>query len=427
MRAPALASSAATSAAARAARHHQGMKLLLPFAASLVMMSCAPELERCNSDGECGVHACVLGACVAAASADRAGRADAPDVVPDVPAGATDVDDADDTPGGVDDGAPGADCEVRTAFVDADGDGFTAGAATVCAGATLPDGFLEAARAPPMHVVEPVGVEVIDGLWTVGSAGLTLVAGTTGTLRLSRFACAGLPPTTVTGIEVHLRLVTFGAATVTVSAAVEGGTEVREQTVVADGVTAVLGSDNDLFGAFVDPATLCDGSFAIILTVTSADGAAIEVQPSVLVHGPGDDCDDNDPDRFSAALLRDDADGDGFAAGEARGACVGLSLPADKRLRDRDCDDLDVEAFPDQPLRFGRPRAAGGFDFNCNTVEERDVESVRHITSCFRNNRGACRQNHTFVTPSCGTAFRYADRCTNACNRHFIDLFQTCR
>ncbi len=67
------------------------------------------------------------------------------------------------------------------------------------------------------------------------------------------------------------------------------------------------------------------------------------------------------------------------------GFCVGRNcdLDGDGQLRDdadcggNDCDDADARAFLGQTDFFDTPRASGGYDFDCNGIEEGN-----HATSC---------------------------------------------
>lgn len=442
-------------------------------ALAFMSTSCAPELERCNSDAECGIRACVLGTCVTAG--DERGEVPALDAPPDVDDG--DGDDGDDGDVDVDDGddgeAPasdldgcggvlafldgdgdgfgagdrlcvpsvgagltsdGGDCDdddagvfaLRSVFLDGDGDGFTAGSELACVGTAAPDGTSFEQRAPPIHVVEPVTVEPIEGIWSTTPLAMIPSSLGTGVVRLAGFACAAAPPAEVTGLAVHLRLTSTASSNVHVRVMIEGSATVREANVLADGTVAVLGGDGDTFDALLDPAAICDGRLAVYVRLTSS-APDVLVEPSLRVFGAAEDCDDADASRFSAAALRDDLDGDGFAAGFAQSACIGDDVPTQKKVRARDCDDVDVEAFPGQGRRFLRERASGGFDFNCNAIEERDVAEIR-VASCERAGpNNVCRERFTTRSVQCGDTVSYAFRCNNACDKVHTTVEQACR
>lgn len=74
----------------------------------------------------------------------------------------------------------------------------------------------------------------------------------------------------------------------------------------------------------------------------------------------------------------------------AAGLCTaaGCDVDEDGYIRDdphcaggdgeRDCDDNDARAYPGQTDFFDTPRSSGGYDFDCNAVDE-----PQHPTSCF--------------------------------------------
>lgn len=437
--------------------------LALSSAAVVALAGCSgPPMQRCNSDGECGVRACILGACVDARD-ERDARIDADDAVGDGAIDGVDDPGADDAvePGsctvafadvdgdGIGAGDPvcvpslgdgfvvdGSDCDdtdatvhaFRDVYVDADGDGFTFGSALACVGDVAPEGLRLQPGAPPLHVVEPSIVTAEQGAWNTRYVVLSQTS-PVGTVRLSSFACAALPPEAVTGLEVELRLFSNDGSAVDVAVSIEGGSVVEERTVIANGTPVTFGAVEATFGAVVDPDALCDGSLALRITLVTPGTSPVQVVAALRVHGPAEDCDDADPDAFSYAALRNDGDGDGHAAGAPATLCVGAAVPADKRVRNTDCDDLDFEAFPGQERLFRRQRAAGGFDFNCNAVVEREVGDLRVVTSCERtgpNNEG-CRERAETRSVPCGETFRYAIRCNNACDKVFRTVEQACR
>lgn len=74
-----------------------------------------------------------------------------------------------------------------------------------------------------------------------------------------------------------------------------------------------------------------------------------------------------------------DVDGDSYGNPEAKiEAC---EQPPGTVTNDRDCDDSDAEAHPEQSEWFARPTlGTERFDFNCDDVEERKITDVLHCT-----------------------------------------------
>lgn len=109
------------------------------------------------------------------------------------------------------------------------------------------------------------------------------------------------------------------------------------------------------------------------------------------------------PRRSDPAL---DGDGDGFCAD--------------------DCDDSDPFTFPGQPAFFTSPRRAGGYDYNCDGVEE-----LRDATpDCDDDGAGTCTgYRWAIIVPSCGSIAPGAE-CTGAvpmCSSAVSDREQACR
>ncbi|HTM19616.1 MAG TPA: hypothetical protein VL172_03885 [Kofleriaceae bacterium] len=70
-----------------------------------------------------------------------------------------------------------------------------------------------------------------------------------------------------------------------------------------------------------------------------------------------------DANRADAAVPCTDRDGDGFLAVGILGSYCGEDA-------DLDCDDDDARAFPGQGEYYDTPRTHGGYDFDCDGVDE---------------------------------------------------------
>lgn len=69
-----------------------------------------------------------------------------------------------------------------------------------------------------------------------------------------------------------------------------------------------------------------------------------------------------------------DADGDGY--GNAASSTVACTQPSGYLRNATDCDDADAKVRPSQTQYFFEARDGGGFDYNCNGVEEKTLTNT---------------------------------------------------
>ena len=94
-----------------------------------------------------------------------------------------------------------------------------------------------------------------------------------------------------------------------------------------------------------------------------------------------------------------DKDKDGHAALGA----VGCAEPAD------DCDDTDVEVFPGQKTWFAKPSKSGGWDYNCNGVDE--IETLTGTCPGICPLCAGGTPGYVGTPPGCGMSAVYGTKC----------------
>jgi cysteine-rich repeat protein len=98
------------------------------------------------------------------------------------------------------------------------------------------------------------------------------------------------------------------------------------------------------------------------------------------------------------ALIDKDGDGHGPASSP-------VAAPCD------DCDDTDVNTFPGQTLWFTTPRLAGGFDYDCDGVEEKERPTIGECAP----SGGVCTFTPGWASGAvagCGATDYYLTTCT---------------
>ena len=92
------------------------------------------------------------------------------------------------------------------------------------------------------------------------------------------------------------------------------------------------------------------------------------------------------------ATLCRDTDGDGYLQSNVPGA---ICDPVD-------CDDDDEDVYPGQPGAFTSPKSAGGYDYNCDGIEEK-LSDTRRGEGCHEEVFGPCLGTGWLESvPDCG-------------------------
>ena len=172
----------------------------------------------------------------------------------------------------------------------------------------------------------------------------------------------------------------------------------------------------------IDPDADGDGFAAAVNDCDDLDPAVYPTAPEVC-DGVDSDCDgdlvagfddldgDGLPDCADA-----DVDGDGFEGPLGAGA---------------DCDDADADAWPGQPAWFPVERTGGGFDYDCDGVEELRYPSAFACASpCGTLADGWIDGQDPADAPSCGETGsfgRYCLNCTSGWEWGVMATTQGCR
>lgn len=145
--------------------------------------------------------------------------------------------------------------------------------------------------------------------------------------------------------------------------------------------------------------------------------------------GRDEDCDgqpDDGVDVSGCVPLYPDADGDTYGSAAAAAACICPQVPGFSP-NNADCSDSDANARPGQANFFTVPRRlTGGFDYNCNGVEEQRF--TEPFGGCFFI-QGECEMENgwTGPVPACGQSGNYRS-CTGTCGGSTVStVTQACR
>ncbi|HEY4222889.1 MAG TPA: hypothetical protein VGO62_16140, partial [Myxococcota bacterium] len=251
-----------------------------------------------------------------------------------------------------------------TGFLDADGDGFTAGNASLCTDGSLPGSLRVSEQLAPVLLV-PASASAAGFGWSQVNNAVDCCGddasfpfeqggGTASTLTLSGYACAAVP-VRVDAIRAHVSIGTSFAflsaqGTVTAALVVDGvlgdAVEVEQDLAVNDVGDLFLSGSADQWGfPGLSPSALCDGNTALRLDIAVAGGFAfpieLQIDYAMLEVTGGNDCDDGDAASFASENIFVDGDGDGESTSAIARTCTGvtdLALPKNTKAGN-DCDD----------------------------------------------------------------------------------------
>jgi hypothetical protein len=138
-----------------------------------------------------------------------------------------------------------------------------------------------------------------------------------------------------------------------------------------------------------------------------------------------EDCDDRNPDVAGALEWFTDGDGDGFGDPSLPStlACV---APAGSVREATDCLDGSGDVHPGQTTFFATQRGDGSFDYNCDGVEQRSVETQGR---CASTGFGFCVHHPGWVgttVPACGESANFVISCSG-CSANIFPAQQACR
>ncbi len=146
--------------------------------------------------------------------------------------------------------------------------------------------------------------------------------------------------------------------------------------------------DDDCDGTPNNPSAGCDctnGTYdcpeqrgrcmgATFVCTDGMPGACSYTPQAEICNGLDDDCNGMIDDTVPTTVYYRDMDGDGY--GDPDTMMVTCETLGDEWVTNgSDCDDADEDAFPGQTLFFGRSRAGGGWDFNCDGSEDMQYDT----------------------------------------------------
>lgn len=289
---------------------------------------------------------------------------------------------------------------LRDVFADDDRDGYTAGFDTRCVGAEA----RMVANPPPVRGFPPARVEADDRAGIRGWRDLDTQklsqldrdgplcrpdGEQCGDLRLTDWSLAPRPDVGITGVRLDLWVrpddPDRDQYTLRVGLLIDGELVGQRRPVALAAVEGVqqvsVGRPGDLveWGVQLDAEQVAKREFGVVIDAPVAtDNLEIDFAMLRVFVADGVDCDDADPDRFSAVAGFADEDGDGFGADRTT-ACVAGEPGLPVVLVDGDCDDSDDRARPGGAAHT-TPRNAGGWDFDCDGAET--PGTVTTFTDC---------------------------------------------
>lgn len=346
--------------------------------------------------------------------------------------------DACDLPGAAGLAATGTDCDdddpriavAIEGFVDEDDDGYTTGPLTACTAGALPSGMRLDERLAPVVLFDPTEIDGSTGnnSWANADRVADCCGGTssvdidtaepTQVLTLSGFTCSAAPVRVdVIRVRVRGRLAVSGSQELPLEVrlargGLPGTARSTPVTWPANDTSAVLEGTPTEWGIDLPPAEVCasDLELQVRLLPNGTYGGNVLVDTITVEVDGVDDCAPQDAAAFAAATLHADLDGDGHHGPTVAVSCIGATdLAAPEGLTARDCDDGDSDVKPGQSAFFGVPTQGGGYDYDCDGLEEHQL--VLDATACTEDvDAGACAATTTLRDGACGDAID-ADDC----------------
>jgi hypothetical protein len=153
---------------------------------------------------------------------------------------------------------------------------------------------------------------------------------------------------------------------------------------------------------------------------TFCDAPTVPPQTEVC-NGLDDNCNgarDEGADHVGCAPLFPDGDGDGFGDSQSAVACL-CPQASGVSANNQDCHDASADVRPGQTAFFMAPRPGGGFDYDCNGIEQ---QQFSEMVECVFFDGECSGQGWAGSVPACGASGSFAQ-----CNRANCGLIRSTR
>ena len=243
----------------------------------------------------------------------------------------------------------GTDCDddnvqlfvLQELFPDGDGDGVTLAGITVCIGASVPEGFATAERGPPAVRYNAKNVNAgqewvhKENITVRGPLGEFDAGGNGARLTLTDWSFAIEASAEIVGIRVNITKRGNAGSRDNILQLMFEGAEIGESK--DDGLpwsqtltTVSYGGPQDLWGATetIRPDLVNRDTFGLLFNPVG-NGEVDTITMEVFIKSPAfkPDCDDGDPRSFFATKMSADLDQDGFTTSDDVQACGGQTPP----------------------------------------------------------------------------------------------------